>query len=161
MMRKYLAGLVYLALIGLVALPTAALAQQKTSKECNDEYAANKDAIKASGKKKSDFIKECRAGTSTATTGQTGTSTTTPSTSTSTTTKTTATPPATKTTGTPPAPAPQTASAPKTNPSTTTLAAGQYASESQAKSHCPGDTVVWANTSSKIYHYSTSKDYGN
>jgi hypothetical protein len=38
--------------------------------------------------------------------------------------------------------------------------ANQFASESQAKAHCPGDTVVWVNLSSKIYHYSGHKDYG-
>jgi hypothetical protein len=36
----------------------------------------------------------------------------------------------------------------------------QFASEGQAKAHCPGDTVVWVNLSSKIYHYSGHKDYG-
>jgi hypothetical protein len=39
-------------------------------------------------------------------------------------------------------------------------AAGQFANEAQAKSHCPGDTVVWVNLSSKIFHFSGSKDYG-
>ena len=39
--------------------------------------------------------------------------------------------------------------------------AGEFATEAQAKSHCPGDTVVWANLSSKIYHFSGNRDYGN
>jgi hypothetical protein len=39
-------------------------------------------------------------------------------------------------------------------------ATAQFANEAQAKSHCPGDTVVWVNLSSKIYHFSGSKDYG-
>lgn len=38
---------------------------------------------------------------------------------------------------------------------------GQFADESQAKAHCPSDTVVWANLSSKVYHFQGSKDYGN
>jgi hypothetical protein len=61
-------------------------------------------------------------------------------------------------TGTPaqaaPAPAPKKAKAPAA------LGSGQFASEAEAKASCPGDTVVWANLSSKVYHYSTAKTYG-
>jgi hypothetical protein len=40
-------------------------------------------------------------------------------------------------------------------------AAGQFASESAARAHCPGDTIVWANLSgSKAYHLSGNKYYG-
>ena len=38
--------------------------------------------------------------------------------------------------------------------------AGHYTSEAAAQSHCPTDTVVWANTKSKIYHVSGSDWYG-
>ncbi len=37
---------------------------------------------------------------------------------------------------------------------------GQFASEAEAKSHCPSDIVVWANTSSKVYHYAGNAAYG-
>jgi hypothetical protein len=37
---------------------------------------------------------------------------------------------------------------------------GQYTTEADAKASCPTDTVVWANTRSKVYHISGSKDYG-
>jgi hypothetical protein len=41
------------------------------------------------------------------------------------------------------------------------LAADQFSSEQAAKSHCPGDTVVWVNLGgSKAYHMSDNKYYG-
>jgi hypothetical protein len=38
--------------------------------------------------------------------------------------------------------------------------AGQFQTEVQAKSHCPTDLVVWANLTSKIYHFAGHKSYG-
>ena len=71
------------------------------------------------------------------------------------------------TTPMPPATAMAPGAAPSAEPRTSSVptaasptGANQFASESQAKAHCPGDTVVWANLSSKIYHYSGHKDYG-
>lgn len=40
------------------------------------------------------------------------------------------------------------------------LPAGGFGSEAQAKASCPMDTVVWENTSSKVYHAANSKYYG-
>ncbi len=41
------------------------------------------------------------------------------------------------------------------------LAADQFSAEPAAKSHCPGDTVVWVNLGgSKAYHMSGNKYYG-
>jgi hypothetical protein len=41
------------------------------------------------------------------------------------------------------------------------LASNQFSEESAAKSHCPGDTVVWVNLGgSKAYHLSGDKYYG-
>jgi hypothetical protein len=48
------------AFVGLMLLSQSAIAQQKTAKLCNDEWAANKAAIKASGKTKRIFVAECR-----------------------------------------------------------------------------------------------------
>jgi hypothetical protein len=37
----------------------------------------------------------------------------------------------------------------------------QYLTERQAWSHCPSDTVVWANTRSNIYHFHGTQNYGS
>ena len=54
---------------------------------------------------------------------------------------------------------------PAARPSATAAAptptgAGQFATEAEAKSHCPADIVVWANLNSKIYHFAGYKNYG-
>jgi hypothetical protein len=127
-----------IAVLLTLALPAAA--QQKTAKECNDEWTANKASIQASGKTKKAFVAQCRAGAPADTAG---------------------------TSQPPPAPAATPGTA--TTPSAATRApatgvpagGGQFATEAQAKGHCPGDTVVWANLDSKIYHFSGTRDYGN
>ena len=48
------------ALVGLLAWSQSAIAQQKTVKQCNDEWSADKASIQASGKTKRDFVAECR-----------------------------------------------------------------------------------------------------
>lgn len=35
-----------------------------------------------------------------------------------------------------------------------------FSTEVQAQQHCPGNTVVWANTSSGIYHLQGTRWYG-
>jgi hypothetical protein len=40
------------------------------------------------------------------------------------------------------------------------LRQGQYATEAEAKTSCGSDAVVWANLRSKVYHDSSSKNYG-
>jgi hypothetical protein len=48
------------ALVGLTTLFQPALAQQKSAKQCNDEWKADKAVIQASGRTKKVFIAECR-----------------------------------------------------------------------------------------------------
>jgi pyruvate/2-oxoglutarate dehydrogenase complex dihydrolipoamide acyltransferase (E2) component len=51
------------AAIGAMIALSAPAAFAKTVKECDAEYSANKDAIKASGQTKKDYVAACRAGT--------------------------------------------------------------------------------------------------
>jgi hypothetical protein len=61
--------------------------------------------------------------------------------------------------GAPTAPA-QTTPAPKKARAPAAPKAGQFESEADAKGNCPGEPVVWVNTSSKIYHHSGAPTYG-
>lgn len=57
----------------------------------------------------------------------------------------------------PPSPA---APAPKRTRAARALKAGQFASEADAKSGCPGEPVVWVNIGTKVYHHAGSAAYG-
>jgi hypothetical protein len=134
------------------ATTTAAATGGKTAKECNAEYAANKDAIKASGQKKKDFVEACRAGTENIPAAGA------------------APPPAPAPAAAPapapaaPAPAPAaTAPAPKPatpKPTATSTGAGEFRTDAEAKAKCPTDTVVWVNTKTGVYHFAGTKSYG-
>lgn len=129
----------------------------KTTSQCNEEYAANKAAIRASGQTKREFVAACRAGNETISQGAAAA----------------------------PAPAPAPASAPAPAPSTGSLlpwqqpasppapapmapanysappAAAGSTSAQQVQYRCPGATVVWVNEHSHIFHYPGTRDYGN
>jgi hypothetical protein len=132
-------------LVGILALSGTALAQQKTVKACQDEWRANKNANQAAGLTERAYVDKCRAGGA-------------------------AEPPA-ATAGAPPAAA-KAAAAPSSAPTSQKAArpaaaaalastgTNEFSAEAQAKTHCPTDTVIWANLKSKIYHFSGSKDYG-
>lgn len=63
-------------------------------------------------------------------------------------------------TATAPAATPAPAAAPAPAPAAP-AAAPTTASEAQAQASCPGQTVVWVNTKSHIYHFKGTFDYGN
>jgi hypothetical protein len=48
------------AMLGPLMCSQPVLAQQKTAQQCNDEWAANRAAIQATGKTKRVFVAECR-----------------------------------------------------------------------------------------------------
>jgi hypothetical protein len=128
---------------GTLPKPASTSASTTTSaKACEDQWKANKASIQASGKKKKDFISECRGGASSAAA------------------------PAN------PSPAPSVTTTAKQKPTVSTRptatsgsgtpsGANQYATETAAKVRCPLDTIVWVNTKSGIYHFSGHKDFGN
>ena len=125
--------------------PTATAAAGKSAKDCNDEYAANKDAIKASGQKKKDFIAACRAGTETVPPAAAAP----------------APAPAAPAAAPAPAPAPApAAAAPAPKPMAAPTGAGEFQTEAEAKGRCPTDTVVWVNTKTGIYHFAGARAYG-
>ena len=133
---------VFVAAAALVSGPASA----KTTKECDDEYAANKAAIQAAKEKKADFIAACKATAE----GQTTPIGAAPA---------AAAAPAT------PAPAPK-ATPPSSPPasgksaSAGTAGANEFSTEAQAKAKCSTGTVVWVNLKSKIYHFAGTPDYG-
>jgi hypothetical protein len=125
--------------------PTATAAAGKSAKDCNDEYAANKDAIKASGQKKKDFIAACRAGTETVPPAAAAP----------------APAPAAPAAAPAPAPAPApAAAAPAPKPMAAPTGAGEFQTDAEAKGRCPTDTVVWVNTKTGIYHFAGTHSYG-
>ena len=149
MTKLGLRGLLAIAAIGgVVMLGNApALAQQKTAKQCTEEWRANKADNQAKGILEKDYVAKCRAGTAAAQPPAAPAPTAAPAAPTKPT-------PAAQTK---PTPAP--AAAPR---ETTAVApAGGFANEAAAKARCSTDTVVWVNENSKIYHFAGHKDYGN
>jgi hypothetical protein len=140
-MRRPLQVLMGCVVVWLVATPAQVWAQAKTAKACTEEWRADKANFQAKGITEKAYVAQCRSGA----------------------TVTTAAPPPAAPTSPAPAAPRRTATAPaQTTPSAgTPSAAGQYATEAQAKFACPGDTVVWVNLRSKIYHFAGTHNYGN
>jgi hypothetical protein len=137
------------AIIGLIALSSHAVAQQKTAKACVEEWRADKANMQAKGITEKAYVAGCRGGTvatpSAAPAAQAPT----------------AVAPAAPSAGTAPPPPATPAPAPRAPSAGTPSGELQFASAVQAKSHCPADTVVWANLTSKIYHFYGTGSYGN
>jgi hypothetical protein len=146
---------------------TPAAAAKKTAKQCRDEWRANEAANKKNGITESAYVKDCRAGTTTAqpanapatTPAATAPPARAPASAPPSQTAAPAVPPPAQTA----APAPKAAPAHKPAPTTAAAPTGanQFAAEAQAKAHCPSDLVVWVNTDSRIYHFSGHDDYGH
>jgi hypothetical protein len=143
-MKTRLVTIMCSALVGFIALSSQAIAQQKTIKACEEEWRANKADNEAKHILLKDFVAKCRAASTTAPPASA--------------------PAAAAPTAPPPAPAARAPAAPATKPAApaaaATTGANEFATEAQAKARCPTDTVVWVNTSSKIYHFAGHADYG-
>jgi hypothetical protein len=138
-MKTRLTTIVCSALIGLISLSSLAPAQQKTIKACQDEWRANRTENQTKGITEQAYVAQCRAS---ATTAQ-PTAPTTSGAAKSTTPTAKANPPV-----------------PKQNPPPTTTGANQFGTETLAKAHCPADIVVWANLSTRVYHFAGHAAYG-
>jgi hypothetical protein len=144
-MRTAFVAAVCSALIGVGLASSPAFSQQKTVKACQDEWRANKAGNQAKGITEKAYVEQCRAGVAPAAA--------TPGTAPASPTTTPATPPSAPAT-------PPPARAAKQTPAPAPTGSDQFTTEALARSHCPADTVVWANLKSKIYHFASYKNYG-
>lgn len=131
----------------------------KTRKACQEEWRANKAANQANGVTEKSYVEQCRTGAATA--QPTAAPTEAPPGARS---RAPAPPAATPTAAAPPAapaPAPTATQRPAPSAPGATSGANEFATEAQAKSHCPSDTVVWANLRSHIYHFAGTRFYGS
>jgi hypothetical protein len=123
-----------------IAIPSSAYAQQKTVKACEDEWKAKRAENQKAGITQKAYVDRCRAESDAAPGPASTTSKAVPA-------KEPAGPAATK--------------APAARKQTKAPAAdNEFSTEAAAKARCPADTVVWLNTSSKVFHFASSKDYG-
>jgi hypothetical protein len=144
-MKTSWVALAFMILTGTMGLSSHTWAQQKTVKACQDEWRADKAANQAKGITEKAYVAQCRGGA--VTTQPAAPAVQTP-----------AATPAVR----PSAPAASTTTKSAPAPAASAAPAGQnqFSSEAEAKGHCPSDTVVWVNLTSKIYHYAGHRSYG-
>jgi hypothetical protein len=155
-MRTQFVAMIGSALAGLLILSGPALSQQKTAKQCQEEWRANKAAYQSASVTEKAYVDKCRAGESVALPSGPAAAPTVAAPTPAAATKPVAAPA--------PAAAAKPVAAPASKPAPTAATAptgaNEFAAEAEAKAHCSSDTVVWANLKSKIFHYSGHKDYG-
>ena len=153
MRRSVFQILVAGGIAGIMAMSGAA-AFAKTVKECDAEYAANKEAIKASGQKKADYVAACRTGAAAPVA--------TPAAAPAAPAVAPAAPAAAPAPNVTPTPKATAAAKPAPAPAKPAAAtgAGGFATDAEARAHCPADTVVWVNTKSHVYHFAGAHNYG-
>jgi hypothetical protein len=133
---------------------TSAAHAESVMKVCGEQWKAAKTAGTTDGKTWNEFLAQCRADQKAAAPDAAP-----------------AAEPASAPAAAPAAPAPAPAAAQQPAPDaapakpkrkTTAMAAGpgQFATDGEAKAKCPTDTVVWVNSKSKVFHYSSSSAYG-
>jgi hypothetical protein len=115
--------------------PSTAASNQSVMKQCGAQWQSAKANGATNGETWPQFLKECRGRLASATSA----------------------PPSGGFAPVAPVPAPAPANYGNAAPTGT----GQFASEQEARYHCPSDTVVWANERSHIYHFPGTSDYGH
>jgi hypothetical protein len=134
--------------------PSPATANQKTAKDCTQEWRADKAGFRASGITEKAYVADCRSGKASAPAAAPAPTTAAPAPSIA-----PSGPAAPRPTAASPTQAPAAPTA-RTAPTGSPAGAKQFAIEAQATATCPGDTVVWVNLPSKIYHFKGTHNYG-
>lgn len=128
---------IILTVLGVIAAGgTAATsaAQEKTARQCAEEWRANKAENQAKKITERAYVAQCHGAAAAL--------------------RSPSQPPARTTNAAPAAPS-------RATTGTAPTGANQFTSAAQAKAHCGSDAVVWANGKTKIYHSSGTKSYGN
>jgi hypothetical protein len=122
---------------------SAPVRAESVMKECGAEWKAAKAANTTKGQTWREFLADCRTRHAAAAPASMPA----------------ATPAAAPAAAPAPAPAPTAAAAPKPKAASRSKE-GEFATEAEAKGHCPTDTVVWVNLRSHKYHMSGDRYYG-